>query len=93
MTYKHKGTFTRSFYINAPGHFIEFTEMIRGGIRAECSCGIWSDFTDSDDATKYAKQHIKAVKTAIKQLDPATRLRIEKRTRKKFRPLSLSEEE
>ncbi len=91
MSYEHKGTFTRSFYTKAPGHFIEFTDMAKGGIRAECSCGIWSDFTDFDNATKYAKRHIHIVKRAIKQLDPATKLRIE--TSKKFRPLSLSEEE
>lgn len=91
MKYKQQGSFTRSFYTKAPGHFIEFTDMIKKGIRAECSCGIWSDFTDFDSATKYAKRHIHIVKIAIKQLDPATKLRIQ--TSKKFRPLSLPEEE
>lgn len=91
MSYEYKGKFTRAFYTQAPGHTIEFTEMIKGGIRAECSCGIWSDFDTPEEATKYAKRHIQIVKRAIQQLDPATKAKLAKRG--KLRPLSLSNEE
>jgi hypothetical protein len=65
MTYPQKGSWTRPYVARLPGHTIEFTEMIRGGIRAECSCGIWYDYETPKEVLKFAKRHIKAVKQVI----------------------------
>lgn len=41
---------TRTFSTSLPGHVIDLTYMSGGGIRTECSCGWFSDHTDTIEA-------------------------------------------
>jgi hypothetical protein len=53
----------RSGSVNLPqslkGHQLELTQMVNGGVRAECSCGQWVDTTTINEGLIWLRWHRK----------------------------------
>ena len=45
-----------------PGHHPDATQMMNGGVRAECTCGWWSDVVTLDQARLRLRTHFKELR-------------------------------